>query len=133
MFQRFLNWKFWLSSRPEALTPKMLWFFLGVFGFCLISAFVLRFLIYLLRQDIILVKIFKKFYKLFLITGLIGFVILFFTYEQIIFLGSYFWYLILFLGSLVWFILIVVFLIKKIPKEREALEKRKKFEKYLPR
>ncbi len=133
MFQRFLNFKFWFSGRPEALTPKMLWFFLGAFGFCLISALVLRFLIYFFRRDVILVKIFKKFHRLFLTVGLIGFVILFFTYEQIIFLGSYFWYLILFLGSLVWFILVVVYLIKNIPKEKKELEKRKRFEKYLPR
>jgi len=132
MLQRFLNWRFWFSIKPEVLTQKMLWSLLGIFAFCLISAFALRFAIYLSRRDVILVKIFKKFYKFFLTVGLVGFVFLFFTYEQIVFLGSYFWFLFLFLGSLVWFVLIVFFLVKKIPKERKALEEKRRFEKYLP-
>ena len=110
----------------------MLWVLLGAFGFCLISSLVLQILVYFLKRNIILVKVFKKFYKFSFTVGLIGFVLLFFTYEQIIFLGSYFWYLVLLLGSLIWFVFIVYFLIKNIPKEKKALEERKRFEKYLP-
>lgn len=133
MFQRFFNWRFWTSSRPEALTPKMLWFFVGIFGFCVIFSFVLRFLVYSLRRNLILVKVLRKVYKFFSTIGIIGFIFLFFTYEQIVFLGSYFWYLVLFLGSLVWFGFIIYFLIREIPKEKAALEEKRRFEKYLPR
>jgi hypothetical protein len=133
MFHRFLDWRFWLSGRPEALTPRMMWVFLGAFGFCLIVSLVLQILIHIFRRNIILVKIFRKFHRFSFAVGLVGFIFLFFTYEQIMFLGSYFWYLLLFLGSFVWFILIIYSLIRNIPKDKKDLEERKRFEKYLPR
>jgi CDP-diglyceride synthetase len=119
--------------RPEPLTSKELFFLEVILGAFLCIAVVLRILIYLMKKNVILVKIFSKFYKFFLTIGFVGFILLFFTYEQINLLGSYFWYLFLLIGSLIWFGFILFFLIKKVPLEKRELEKKKRFLKYLPK
>ncbi len=74
-----------------------------------------------------------KFIRPFLSTGLVGLLLLFFESERVLFLRSRFWYLLLGAWFLYTLFRALEYLVKKMPKEKAALEKRARLEKYLPK
>lgn len=132
-FQKLLDWRFWFSLRPSALSDRTAKFILFIFCIILVISLIFKILMRLKKKNPPLVKLYSKLYKLFLTMGLLGFILLFLSYEQIYLLGSRFWYLIWFIGFLIWLGLIIYHLIVKLPKEKKKFEEKKQFEKYLPR
>lgn len=132
-FSRFLDWRFWFSMKPGALGERTMIVIIVVFAVFMLAALIFRFLVKVKKQNPPLVKVFKKFYKMLFTMALVGFFLLFLAYEQIYLLGAHFWFLVWFLGLLAWTVFIVRHMIVRMPKEREALEQKKRFEKYLPR
>jgi len=132
-FQRLLDWRFWLALRPSALSEKAVWFLLISFIVILGIAIFFRVLMYFRKKNPSFVKLFKKMHRLFLIMGLVGLILLFLSYEQIYLLGSHFWYLLWLIGFLIWLGFVIRYLIVQMPREKEEIEKRKRFLKYLPR
>lgn len=132
-FQKLLDWRFWLSLKPSALSEKSVRFLL--IGSIVILGIAVFFwiLAYFKRKNPPLAKLFKKLRKLFFTMGLVGLILLFLSYEQIYLLGSHFWYLLWLIGFLVWLGFIARYMIFQMPKEKEEIEKKKRFLKYLPR
>lgn len=64
--------------------------------------------------------------------GIIGLIIYFFTYQEIPFLGSRFWYLFWGVGCVIWIMSIVHYVKKIIPEERQREVELFERSKYLP-
>lgn len=130
-FKKLLDLNFWFALRPNAPTERTVLAAVAVFAAFLVLAFVLRILARVKKQNLLLVKLLKKISKLFSTMALVGFVLLFFSYEQIYLLGSRFWFLLWFAGIVVWVVFIALYAVRKMPKEKNDMEKKKKFLKYL--
>lgn len=124
---------FWFSLNPGPITYKFQLVLTWLFGGFLILAVVFRILIFSQRKNGLIIKFWRKLFRLCLIMSLIGFILLFFFYEGVPILGARFWFLVWILGVIVWLILALIFLIFKIPKIRKENEGKKQFEKYLPK
>jgi amino acid transporter len=131
--EKLFDLRFWFALRPEILGPRAVRFLIVVFGAILVAALVLKIVASMKKKNPPLAKLFRKLQRLFLTMGLLGFVLLFLSYEQIYLLGSHFWYLLWLIGFLTWLGFIIYYLVVKMPKEKDELEKKKRFEKYLPR
>jgi hypothetical protein len=124
------SFKFWFSLFPGYTSEVTLQTLGGVF-----LAALFLFIIFFFSKNktqSINKKVFSNLSYLFLSFGLLGFVWLFFLYEEVYLLGARFWLLILILGHLVWLAKIVLYLKLRLPKEKEEQEKKKTFRKYLP-
>jgi hypothetical protein len=130
-FQRLFDLNFWFSLRPNPLGPKGTIFVLIFFGLITLIGVIFALLPAVKKGDALILRFFRKAFNQFFIMGVIGFVLFFLSYEQIFFLGSYFWYLLWFIGFAVWSVFTIHFLIKKIPQVKEEREKQKRFQKYL--
>ena len=131
-FARLLDWRFWFVLRPSALGEKTAIVVAVGFVALLVAAIILNFLAKTKKQNPPLVKLFKKIGKMFSTMALIGFVLLFFSYEQIYFLGSHLWFLLWLAGFVVWTVFIVLYALRGMRREKEELEKKQRFMKYLP-
>ncbi len=132
-FSRLLDWRFWFTLRPSSLGEKTVLIVAVCLLVLLAGAIFFRVLAKAKKQNPPFVKICKKLYKMLSTMVLVGFVLLFLSYEQIYLLGSHFWFLLWFLGFLTWLGFIIYHFFAKMPKEKEELEQKKRFEKYLPR
>lgn len=132
-FSRLLDLNFWFTLHPSALTERTTIIAAIIFAVFLTLAIVLRVLVKTKKQNPPLVKFLRKLSKMLSTMALLGFVFLFFSYEQIYFLGSRFWFLAWSAGLIVWAIFIALYVARKMPKEKEELEKKQKFLKYLSR
>ncbi|MFZ5364506.1 MAG: hypothetical protein ACOZAG_03425 [Patescibacteria group bacterium] len=130
-FGRLLDLHFWFALRPTAPSKQTTIILAAGFGVFLATAIVLGFLAKTKKQNPPLAKLFRKLKKMFSTMGVVGFVLLFFSYEQIYLLGSRFWFLLWFIGLVVWIVFISLYAIKKMQKEKDDLERKQKYLKYL--
>lgn len=130
-FARLLDLNFWFAFRPVAPSDRTVIILAVFFAIFLALAIVCGVSAKAKKQNPPLVKLLRKLKKMFSTMGLIGFIVLFFSYEQIYLLGSRFWFLFWFIGLIVWVIFIVLYAIRKMPKEKDELEKKQKYLKYL--
>ena len=132
-FSRLLDWRFWFALRPSALGEKTV--LVVAIGFLVMTAaaIILKFFARARKKNPPEVKLLKKISKLLSTMAIVGLVLLFLSYEQIYLLGSHFWFLVWLAGVLVWAVFILLYVVKKMPREKEELEKKQKFLKYLPR
>ncbi len=130
-FGRLLDLHFWFALRPTAPSKQTTIILAVGFGVFLATAIVLGFLAKTKKQNPPLAKLFRKLKKMFSTMGVVGFVLLFFSYEQIYLLGSRFWFLLWFIGLVVWIVFISLYAIKKMQKEKDDLERKQKYLKYL--
>lgn len=77
-------------------------------------------------------KIRANLVNLFLTTGIIGLILLFFRIEGISFFSARFWWVILLLVFLIWLIMIAWHGLKILPKELKKKKEEEEFRKYLP-
>lgn len=126
-----LKLSFWFSLRPSALNEVGAYCLLVLFALVLEGAVLFRFFSKRKKSDPPLAHFLKKMYWQFLVMGLVGFLILFFNYEQAYFFGGYFWYLAWAGGLLVWTGFNIFYLKVKVPQNREEIEKRNRIKKYL--
>ncbi len=128
-----ISLKFWLALNPGPLSDKFQLFLTWFFGGVLVLAVVFRFLVASQKKNLLLVRVWRRFFKLSLTMGLIGFVLLFFFYEGLPVFGARFWFLVWLVVLLIWSVVILVNLLIKLPRERRELAEKKRFEKYLPK
>jgi len=131
-FFDLISLKFWFTLNPGPINYKLQLFLTWLFGGILILGVIFRILTIVQRKKII-AKIWRKFYRLCLTMGLIGFLLLFFFYEGVAILGARFWFLVWLLILIIWLVYILIYLIFKIPKIKKEREEKKQFEKYLPK
>lgn len=130
-FARLLDLNFWFALRPAALSERTMVILVVGFAVFLVLAIVCGISAKIKKQNPPLVKLFRKVKKMLSTMGILGFIVLFFSYEQIYLLGSRFWFLLWFIGFVVWTVFIVLYAVKKMPKEKDELEKKQKYLKYL--
>ncbi len=122
---QFFTTSYWFTSNP-GISPNNLKLILTLF---LISSafgglmFINKFL------DI---KVRQKLGYLFLVTGLLGLLLVSFRFEGIYVLSARFLFLILTVVSAVWGILTLIYLIRDYPRELKRIEDYKRFSSYLP-
>lgn len=125
--------RFWFSLNPGPMSYKFQLALTWLFGLALILAIIFRILIIVQKKDLLIIKFWRKLFRLFLVMGLIGFVLLFFFYEGVPILGARFWFLLWILAFIVWLVFALIFLIVKVPRIKKETEEKKQFEKYLPK
>ncbi len=130
-FGRLLDLNFWFALRPTAPSDQTTIFLAIGFAVFLALAIVCGAMAKTKKQNPPLIKLLRKLKKMFSTMGLVGFVVLFFSYEQIYLLGSRFWFLFWFIGLVVWAVFVILYAVKKMPKEKNELEKKQKYLKYL--
>jgi hypothetical protein len=127
--RNLLTLKYWFTLRPESLTPVYLKAFIALIILFFVLFFVFRFVGK--KKKALYANIFRRLSSFFISNFLIGLVILFFTYEMVVFLSARFWILFWAIEMLIWFIFIIRKL-REIPSRRKQLEEEKEFKKYIP-
>ncbi len=123
-----LTLKYWFNLSPEAFSPIANIVIFSFLGLLLISTIV--FFIFKNKKGIYK-KLFSKLYDFCFINLIIGLILFFFSWQQISFLSSRFWYMLWLIIFIVWFIEVIK-KSGKISDLRQKRQKRKEFEKYLP-
>ncbi len=132
-FARLLDLSFWFAMKSSAPSGRTITIFIIGFAVFFVLAIACGVLAKTKKQNPPMVKLLRKLKKMFSTMAIVGFILLFFSYEQIYFLGSRFWFLIWFLGLVVWVVFIALYAVRKMPREKNELEKKQKFLKYLDR
>jgi len=132
-FAKLLDWRFWFALKPSALGEKTVLILAIGFLAMVAVAILFKFLARARKKNPPQVKLLKKLSRMFSTMALVGFVLLFLSYEQIYLLGGHFWFLVWLLGLLVWAVFILIYAVRKMPREKEELARRQRFLKYLPR
>ncbi len=126
-----LTFGYWFNLRPLSM-PKTwiigLDIFFGLFILLGIVAAVSG-----RKSDKFLAKRLFKISKLGWVTGLVGFLWLFFSYEGAVIVGVRFWFLFIIIVDLIWVGFILNDIKKNLAKERALQGEKERFEKYLPK
>lgn len=130
-FERLLDLNFWFSLRSAALSKKTTIILAVCFAIFLAAGIVCGFLIKSKKQNPPVAKLFRKLKKMFQTMAVVGFIVLFFSYEQIYFMSGRFWFAAWLIGLVVWAVFIALYALKKMPKEKDELDKKQKYLKYL--
>jgi len=125
-----LSFNYWFSLRPSALSN---------FGLSVLLLVAIIFAIFIVLFSFLQKKskfgVYKKLYSslggFFSYNLIIYLFILFFTYEEIVFLGARFWFLLLALGMIFWLFFIFKYY-KSIPTLKEARQRDEEYKKYIP-
>ncbi|MBN1585364.1 hypothetical protein JW899_03290 [Candidatus Uhrbacteria bacterium] len=132
-FAAFLDYRYWINTRPVPLGPSLVSGFLLFFCWFLAAALVLFLLYRLYRKgDGLRAGIFRRFAGILTNVGLIGLLILFFAYEQAPVLGMRLWFLVLVAYFLVRLGQLVVYVIRDYPRRKAIIAERRRIRKYLP-
>lgn len=133
-FAPFLDIKYWFNVRPVPLGPSLVGGIFAFFGWFIIVTIILRVVAYgLKRQDPIKAGIFRRIASLLATTGLLGLMFLFFSYEQLPFLGMRFWFLFLFLGFTAWLLRIALYVVRDYPALKHERAEQQRLRRYLPK
>lgn len=127
-----LTKSFWLSSQPGTMTRPLAIGLLVIFSACLLVAIILAIVVTRRRQFGPTVRLFRKVQNLCSTFGIIGFVILFFFWQQVPYLSSRWWLLVWLVGVLIWLGFIGQFGFVDLPARQAELEKQRQQAKYLP-
>jgi len=124
---------FWFDLTPVRMSQAFEASFFVLFSLLIIAGAVLR--IYVRNRELekYLAQALLRFARIASISGLVGFVLLFFAFEEIQFFGSRFWMLAWFIGVAVAVGLVVKFMRDVAPMFRAREQSRAEVNKYLPR
>lgn len=129
-----LDARYWLNPRPVPLGPSLVGAIFAFFGWFVVASVALYVIAHLLRKrDALRADIARRFAGLLSTTGLLGYLFLFLSYEQIPMLGMRFWFLLIAVLFFVWLARIVIYLAKDFPKEVQRREEKARLLRYLPK
>lgn len=129
---KLTEWRFWFRTRPLPFYPSTLNFLLFLFaGFIVIAIFFK--ILNKKDKDILRRRVWRKLWTCFLTIGIVGEILNFFAWSRAVYLGMRFWYLVLLVVFVVWLVLIIIYAVKKLPKQRQEFKRKDEFEKYLPK
>ena len=124
---------FWFDLTPVTLSPFFERAFFVVFALFIISGAALRIMSKNSTTDKYDRQTLKKSARIATAFGIVGFVIYFFTFEEIQFFGARFWFLFWFVGLVIAILYLVRFVKKEVPLLRHRDQSRVEANKYLPR
>jgi len=119
------------TLRPPVMQVKTIIILAVFFGLCIILGLVSKVLAKKTR-DGLKIKSLRQLFYLLVTMGILGFVYLFFAWQKITLLAGRFWLLIWLLTVIIWLGVIGRYMFFKAPKIRTEIEKKRKFEKYVP-
>lgn len=128
---RFLTVSYWFTNyKPIAsITLNVL---AVVFLLTLIAAIAINFHIYVNKPGI-KARIYKKWMPLMYTVGIVGLILVFFSSQNIPYLGARWLYVLLVVIAAAWTLKIMKFVKKEFPAHIQNLQEQKNFEKYLPK
>ncbi len=134
ILQNFLDYHYWFTMAPMSWSRNWLIGLSIVSGVLLIAALGAGIVAAHLKAkgDHLTAQVWRRGRSLTVLTVILGLLLVWFRYEQVVFLSSRWWWalLVVWLG---WRItMLVIFVLKKLPRDRAALNKKMAFEKYLP-
>jgi len=124
---------FWFDLTPTAMSPLFDKLFFILFALLVIAASAARMVANNKLEDKYHKIIALRAANIALITGVLGLVLYFFTYEEIQFFGARFWFLILLIGVIVAVVRLVRYAKKVVPVKRKNEQSKAEVNKYLPR
>lgn len=127
-----LTKSFWLSAQPGIMTRPLAIGLLVIFSACLLVAVVMAIVMARRRQRGPALRLWRKMQNLCSTFGIIGFVILFFFWQQVPYLSSRWWLLVWLVGVLIWLGFIGRFGFVDLPARQAELERARAQEQYLP-
>ena len=127
----FFNPRHLFSLRPPLMQNRAVLILLITFGVFIVAGIACNVLTKS-NKNYLTAKGFKKLANLFLTTGSLGLVYLFFAWQGVTLLSARFWLLILLIVAAVWLIFILKYLMIQVPKKRQEINKKREFEKYIP-
>lgn len=124
---------FWFDLTPVRMSPAFEATFFVVFALLIIAGAVLR--IYLRSRSFekYTALALRRVAKIATVSGLVGFVLLFFAFEEVQFFGARFWMLVWIAGVIASVLLVVKFMRDVAPMLRSREQNRADVNKYLPR
>ncbi len=124
---------FWFDLTPNALSPFFEQLFFVVFAVLIIGGAVLRIVAKNKMTDKYARIIAKHGAQIAFVAGVTGFIIYFFTFEEIQFFGSRFWFLVWGIGIIVALVRLFRYAKKTVPQLRLRDQSHADSNKYLPR
>jgi hypothetical protein len=129
-YKQFFELNYWFSPNPGFLSDPIAIGFGVFFSLCMIQGFALVRQIKSPSLDAPRKSVVRKIRTLLVTMGMIGYVLLFFSYQAVPFLSMRFLFLVWGLGAVLWAYLIWHFAVTRVPAMRDALEKREQMAKY---
>ncbi len=124
---------FWFRLHPISLSPTFSRAFFVLFALFIIFGSIATMVARKRKEDMFLMRIYRKIAAMLTTMGWVGMMILFFSYEELYLLGARFWFLIWGLGVLAWIGSIVYYAKVHVPREREQYQSKVSANKYLPK
>lgn len=129
-----LDYRYWLNTNPVPLGSSLVgaififfaWFVIAGVAFAIAAGALKK------RSDM-LVRTFGRLAWVFIVTGLLGLLLLFFAYEQLPILGMRLWLLPLVAYFFVKLGYIARFIVRDYPRERDRAMERARLDAYMPR
>ena len=133
-YAAFLDYKYWLNVHPVALGPDLVNGILSFFAWFVIAAVVLRLAARGIKKtQPRTAQLLRKFAGPLFVTGILGLLLLFFTYEQAPVLGMRLWFLLLATYFLFLIGRVVTFAVIDFPQLRREDAERARLMKYMPK
>lgn len=129
----FLSLDFWFGTNVSGITSGSQQFLFAIFAVLLVLGAIIRMVASRQNLDKYVTAMFAKLGNMGVVMGAFGLVILFFSYEQVAFLGNRFWYLIWIICLIWWIVRIVIYATKTVPKLKEEAEEKEKQNAYIPK
>ncbi len=127
-----LNFQFWFDRTPAPLEASSSRLLFGTFAVMLILGAIIRMVATRRTEDRYVTATFNRVGQMAVTMGMIGLVLFFFTYQEIPFLGSRFWYLFWGVGLIAWITSIVYYIKKIVPEKKKQEAELLERSKYLP-
>jgi hypothetical protein len=128
-----IDWHFWFDLTPTRMTATFEALFFGLFALCIFAGAVLRMYVRNAKFDKYKATIVRRVAAIATWSGVIGLVWFFFTFEEIQFFGSRFWFLVWIAGVIVAVVQLVRYTKNEVPELQHREQSRAEVNKYLPR
>jgi Ca2+/Na+ antiporter len=133
-YAAFLDYQYWINPRPVPLGPSLVGSIFAFFGWFVLASVILYVVArHFKKHDRLKREVLRRFARVLLLTAVLGYLFLFFSYEQLPLLGMRLWFLVLFLLFTVWLVRAIVYTLKDYPQLRKQEAERRRYEKYLPK
>jgi len=131
----FFKASYWFHSSSVPMQPTVVQVLLTFFILLFLLSVIIRIVARRRRKEVdrYLTRTFRYFSSFCFVMSLFGFFLVFFTYEEVPFLGARFWYLLWLFIALVWLFFLWRYFFRIVPQKRSRSFEHKQKEKYLPK
>jgi hypothetical protein len=131
-FKSFFTWQHLSEAPAKGFGPQNLKIVIIVFGACFVLG-ILAWIFSGLWKKKPIAKSCRAFSRWGIIMGIIGGILVFFRQIGLPFVNRRILLAAWLVGAIIWLILLIRWLLVKMPRKKEKLEKKEEFEKYLPK